>query len=218
MKSTNTKVVIKIDDAQLEEVVSYNYLGVIIDNKLLFDRFLKEKCRKINVRLYQLGKLRKFITHDTTNIVYKQTIVPLFDYADFLTESGQNKYVTRLDDLHAKGLRIIDANRHRDDADSLLEKEYGLLTPTMRRHEHHSMIMYRQCRDIGNLDNYRPAMVLRSNKRIKFRHHKTNLRGIDKSPMIRGIKIWNLIPCEIQRATTKVKFKTSLRKFHGATR
>ena len=51
-----------------------------------------EKCENIYVRLYQLGKLRKYITCDLTNIVYKQTITPLFDYVDFLIESGQNKY------------------------------------------------------------------------------------------------------------------------------
>ena len=168
VRNTTPTIVIKTRVAQLEEVVSYNYLGVIIDNKLLFDRFLKEKCNKINVRLYQLGKLRKYIRRDSANTVYKQTIVPLFDYADFLIESGQNKYINRLDDLHVKGLRIIDANMYRNEADSVLEKEYGLLTPTVRRHEHHSMIMYRQCRDIGNLDLYRPFMVLRSNTQLSF--------------------------------------------------
>ena len=79
------------------------------------------------------------------------------------------------------------------------------------------MIMYRQCSDEGNLDPYRPVMVLRSNRRIKFRHQRRNLCSIDKSPMIRGIKIWNLIPPEKQRATTKVKFETCLRRFHNIT-
>ena len=148
--------------------------------------------------------------------MYKQTIVPLFDYADFLIESGKNKYSNRPDELHVKGLRIIDANRHRNDPDSFLEKEYGLLTPTMRRHEHHSMVMYGQRGDVGKLDTYRPAMVLRSNRCIKFCRRKTNLCGIDKSPMMRGIKIWNLIPPKIQGATTKVKFKVGLRKLHSA--
>ena len=64
--------------------MSYNYLSVIIDNKLIFNQFIKEKCNQINVRLYQLGKLRKYVGHDVANIMYKQTIVPLFDYADFL--------------------------------------------------------------------------------------------------------------------------------------
>ena len=58
---------------------------------------------KINLRLH---KLRKYTSCDLANTVYKQTIIPLFDYADFLIESGQNKYITHLNDLHVKGLRI----------------------------------------------------------------------------------------------------------------
>ena len=203
---------LEINGNRLEEVSTYNYLGVIIDNNLVFDGFLKEKCKKINLRLYQLGKLRKYITCDLANTVYKQTIIPLFDYADFLIESGQNKYITRLSDLHVKGVRIIDCNKHVHATDTVLEKEYGLLTPTVRRHEHHSAIMYRQCRVVENLDVYRPPMTLRSNKKIKFRRQKRNLKGIEKSPMMRGIKIWDMLPPGLQRATTKVKFKTELKK------
>ena len=59
----------------------------------------------------------------------------------------------------------------------------------MRRHEHHSAIMYRQCRVVENLDVYLPPMTLTSNKKIKFRRQKMNLKGIERSPMMRGIKI-----------------------------
>ena len=201
---------VEIDGNRLEEVSSYNTLGVIIDNNLVFDGFLKEKCKNINLRLYQLGKLHKYITCDLANTVYKQTIIPLFDYADFLIESRQNKYVTRLNNLHVKGLMIIDCNKHAHATDTVLEKEYGLLTPTVRRHKHHSAIMYRQCRVVEIWDVYRPPMTLRSNKKIKFR--RQNLKGIKKSPMMRGIKIWDMLPSGLQRATTKVKFKTELKK------
>ena len=34
--------------------------------------------------------------------------------------------------------------------------------------------------------------------------------NIDKSPMMRGIKLWNVIPQSIQRALTKVKFKNGI--------
>ena len=203
---------LEIDGNRLEEVSSYNYLEVIIDNNLVFDGFLKEKCKKNNLTLYQLGKLRKYITCDLANTVYKQTIIPIFDYADFLIESGQNKYVTRLNDLHVKGLRIIDCNKHVHATDTVLEKEYGLLTPTVHKHEHHSAIMYRQCRVVENLDVYRPPMTLRSNKKIKFRCQNRNLKGIEKSLMMRGIKIWDMLPSGLQWATTKVKFKTELKK------
>ena len=81
----------------------------------------------------------------------------------------------------------------------------------MRRHEHHSAIMYRQCRVVEKLYVYWPPMTLRSNKKIKFRRQNLNLKGIEESPMMRGIKIWDMLPPGLQRATTKVKCKTELK-------
>ena len=37
-----------------------------------------------------------------------------------------------------------------------------------------------------------------------------NLKGIDKSPLYRGRKLWDIIPEDIQRALTKVKFKRGI--------
>ena len=79
---------VRLGQMTLDNVTSYNYLGVIIDNKLTFNDFLKVKCDKINIRLYQLIKMRKFITSKIACTIYKQVIVPLLDYADFLIDSG----------------------------------------------------------------------------------------------------------------------------------
>ena len=49
-----------------------------------------------------------------------RTYLVIFDYSDFLIESGQNKYITRLNDLHVKVLRIIDCNKHVHATDTVL--------------------------------------------------------------------------------------------------
>ena len=71
---------------------------MILDESVSFVKFMKEKCKKINMRIDQLGKMRKYIDNWTANNIYKQTIIPLFDYADFLIE---------------KTVRIIDCNTHK---------------------------------------------------------------------------------------------------------
>ena len=37
-----------------------------------------------------------------------------------------------------------------------------------------------------------------------------NLKGIDKSPLSRGRKLWDMIPEDIQKSLTRVKFKREL--------
>ena len=155
--------------------------------------------------------MRKYITSNIANIVYKQTFVPLFDYADFLTESGQNIYIDRLHNQHSKALRIIDCKQHEQYQDVDLERMYRLLPLTSCRREHHCAIMYRLSKLQNNLDHYRPTVNLRSRKKVKFLRPKGNLKSIEKSPMNRGKKLWDMIPQAVQRALTKVKFKAGIR-------
>ena len=116
--NTNVKLEIKIGDIHLEEVNTYTYLGVRLDNKLKFDGS-KAKCNKINIRLHQLGNMQKNVTNNIANLIYKQTIVPLFDYADFLIESGQICLLSAW--MHSKALRIIDCATNKQAEDVQLE-------------------------------------------------------------------------------------------------
>ena len=104
---------VKMGQVPLGNVTSYTYLGVIIDNNLTFNDFLKEKCDKINIRLYQLIKMRKHITSNIACMIYKQVIVPLLDNADFIIDSGPAYLIQRLENLHEKALRLIDCKRHK---------------------------------------------------------------------------------------------------------
>ena len=94
-----------------------------------------------------------------------------------------------------------------------LEMYHRLQPPRRRRAEHHSAIMYRLSKNGQLLDTYRPNINLRSRKKIKFKHHRRNMEKFLKSPLIRGIKLWDRIPLAIQRSVTKVKFKNNSRLF-----
>ena len=61
---------VKMGEDILENVTVYNYLDVPIDNTLSFNAFLKGKCEKINVCLYQLAKMRKFIMSKIACTIY----------------------------------------------------------------------------------------------------------------------------------------------------
>ena len=73
---------------KLENVHNYNYLGVIVDDKLSFTDFTDNKYNKVNMRLYHLKRLRPYINNEIANRIYKQTILPLMDYSDLMIESS----------------------------------------------------------------------------------------------------------------------------------
>ena len=59
-------------------------------------------------------------------------------------------------------------------------------------------------------------MDLHSSRKVKFkkvRKHKYELYF--KSPMVRGIKVWEMLPVAVQKATAKVKFKLLMKQICG---
>ena len=188
---------------------------MIIDDALSFEQFLKNKCNSINPSLYQLGKMRKYITSDIACTIYKQTILPLYDYGDFVVDCGPKYYIKKLDALHEKGLKLIDCKMHHNADIALLQSHYRIIPPQLRRREHLYVVMYRLSKFGDNLEKYRPKIHLRSRKKVKFKSQRRNLEKVLKSPFSRGVKLWDQIPENIQRALTKVKFKAALRRQLG---
>ena len=73
--------------------------------------------------------------------------------------------------------------------------------------------MYRQSKKPGMLNLDRPTINLRSNKKFKFkRESKYTYIMYLKSPKVRGVNVWNMLPAAVQKATTKVKFKSLIKK------
>ena len=172
-----------LNRSQLDTVRNYNYLGVTIDDCLNFDVFLTEKYNKANLRVHQLSKLRKFITSQVANRIYKQTILPVVEYADLMVESGPRDGVTRLQGLQDKALRIIDNKKHPTlDVEGL--SHYYRVTPLKsRRAEHLNAFMYGLSKKHEYIEKTRPSINLRSRNKVKFINYKRRYEKYLKSPL-----------------------------------
>ena len=70
--------------------------------------------------------------------------------------------------------------------------------------------MYRLSKNVELLENVRPNVHLRNRNKIRFCSHKRTYEKYLKSPMSRGITMWDRITEAVQRSTTKVKFKKGI--------
>ena len=65
-------------------VKQYNYLGISLDQEMdLTPLVCKKKKKRVCHRIFQLRKVRKYMNERAAILVYKQTIMPIFDYAVF---------------------------------------------------------------------------------------------------------------------------------------
>ena len=209
-KERVSNISINIEHKPLANVDKYTYLGVDIDYNLTFDSMVDCICKKANRKLYTLKFIRPYITNDIACLIYKTCIRPFLEYADFLVDSCQKSKISKLDRIQKRSVRIIDGCKHKGMRYEELQMIYGLESLEVRRQKHHLALMYRHSKTPENLDNTRPEVTLRNNNKVKFKIKTTKLTKVQKSPYFRGVSLWDQLPEDVQRATTKVKFKTLL--------
>ena len=132
-------------------------MGVDIDCHLSFETFLKSTITKVNYKLYLFSKIRSLLTFAAAVLVYKQIILPFFDYLNILIDSGPKKYIDRLQVLQFRGIKIIyqyhiDGIRIKNSDESHLHGELDLAYLKIRRNRHLLHMMF-------NLVQRRPDML-----------------------------------------------------------
>ena len=76
----------------VKQLDHYKYLGIILDAHLNFKEHVAKVFGKVSSRLGALRRIRKNLTLDAANKVYKSTILPILDYCDVAWNSiGQNE-------------------------------------------------------------------------------------------------------------------------------
>ena len=122
-------------------------------------------------------------------------------------------HYAKLEKLQEKALKCIENTCQKRVYVDLLYGKYGIQPLCLRYREHISCFMYRQSKRAGIIDFVRPPMNLRINKKVRFKKG-TKYRYIMhlKSPRVRGVKVWDMLPATVQKATTKVKFKLLIKK------
>ena len=81
---------------QLPVDSQYRYLGVILDQQMTLEKCVKDIIKKTSCRIYSFNKIRYLLDLNTSILVYKQTIAPLFDYCSFLLDGASVQEMSRL--------------------------------------------------------------------------------------------------------------------------
>ena len=74
----------KVENQVLDVVDSYNYLGYLLDSEMSLKPLLSHVKKVTTTIIKVLYKIRKYLNIFSALAIYKQTIMPLFDYSCFL--------------------------------------------------------------------------------------------------------------------------------------
>ena len=203
-----------VKNKQIGIVHSYEYLGILIDEHLTHNAYVENVWKKVNTKIGILSKIRRFITVKTAVQIYKCMIRPHLDYIDYVIDSSSKENISKLDRLQNKAIRRIEycVNAdHRKDID-LLHREYNIEKLPLRRKRNLVKIIYRESKDIQNINHDRPSIELRSTTKVKMKQKFTSLTKIQSSPLYRGIKLWDTLPTNLQKEKDFITFKAEIMK------
>ena len=208
---------LKLDNQQITEVEDVKYLGLTIDYKLRYDKYMLELVGKLNRAIGVLRRASKYIDQKTRVMLYNTLILPHIDYCSTVWGSSISKQdIKKLQRLQNCSMRVILECHPRTHTKDMLDclkwlsveqrldfnmaclvwkikkgraPEYmNIFTDCIDTHEH-----YTRGASAGNI-------------------HQINCHS--KSLRYNGARIWNTLPPEVSNVNQSFyNFKKSLATF-----
>ena len=144
------------------------------------------------------------------NRVYKSHVLPIFNYADFLIDLCRQTTIDSFVSFQNHAVHTIDYKTHHGMTYEQLLDLYGLMSLAEQRRKHQLCLMYRLGHNLDYIDRRHPDINLTCNQKVKFKLKHTRLSKTSNSPYHRAVRLWDRLSLEMQRSTTKVKFKKAL--------
>ena len=202
--------VISFDKVPLQQVSSYKYLGLTLDNQLNYNAHVSKIIASASSKLKQFQRMRGFLSTKASMLVYKSMLLPILEYGDIFLSAATKCNRKKLQTLQNKGLRCA-LNKGLETSSVALHKEAGVLKLQFRREQHLMNFMFDWSRDPSKLKTKTGKGVttrLSAKRRLKVKRPKTE--KYKKSLAYCGPKKWNALPMDMHQIEVKSSFKTSL--------
>ena len=130
------------DGKNIERVSSYKYLGIWIDDKLLFNVHIFNLIRKLKVKIgFYFRNKYNFTFHAKKKLV-EATFLSVIDYGDILYMHAPSSILRRLDSVYHASLRFI-TNAKSLTHHCILYEMVGWTSLTIRRKQHWYIFIYK---------------------------------------------------------------------------
>ena len=96
----------------VKTVSETKHLGMVLDSKLSFDSHMNEKLTKANQGLGIMKHLKKWVPHNTLEVIYKMYVRPHLDYGDIVYDSSDacntpNSIAKKVENIQYGAAKII---------------------------------------------------------------------------------------------------------------
>ena len=207
--------ILTLGNTLLENVKEYKYLGVTIDSQLNFQTYRSAVINRVNLKINHFRKIRTYMTLDSALLLYKGTILPILEYADFVYDFNIKYINKQLQIIQNTALYIV-YNQHAltydlKDSTETLHRKTGLYRLTHRRRIHMISFIFNyidkhEFLDVRDINTRRRDGILFNVEGMDNLNYKAR-----QDPMYRAMMAWNSLPVFIRNAETKTQLHTLLK-------
>ena len=160
-----------------------------------------------------LRKIRKYLNFEAALCIYKQTILPLIDYAGFLLLSCRNSDIEDLQKKQNDVLRICTMSKLSDKVSIvILHKKCKILGLKQRMQKQLLWLMYIMSGD--ELCIRTPPRETRAAQKIVCNVPNRIIPVYEHSPYYKGTILWNRLDEETQKIDNIFVFKKEIAKLY----
>ena len=199
---------LKVNDQLIQNVPTYKYLGINLDQTLNFNYHLKNVVNTISRKLYIFSKIRRFLNVKTSIILYKTMILPFFDYGDVVYMFSNSNILHKLDRMHLRGLKISLKADHKM-SDNVIFNDCKISNLCNRRHVHLRNFMFNKRHQCAILSDDMDRICTRSNSGPKFLVTKPNCEAFKRSICYSGAVDWNSLNPDLRNLDNISIFKNN---------
>ena len=206
---------LKIGEQPITRVRSTKSLGVVFDQRLVWEEHVDSLCKRVSSGLAALKQARQYVPQDTLLMIYNAVIKPLFDYCDVVWGNLNKTLMARLQKLQNRAARIITRKGY-DVRSADIRKELRWDDLETIRKKHLAVVMYKVVNNkvpsylINLFEKSNSGYALReSESRLLLPKYNTEFAKSSSFSFI-GAKIWNTIPYHIRTAPTLSAFKKQI--------
>ena len=209
-----------VDGQEVKKVTLVKYLGLTVDDKLVWEQHIDYISSKIIRGIGVLKRIRHFIPRDSLLLLYHTLTEPYFRYCSIVWGQCGETLKDKLQTLQNKAAGTIAKLRYDEANHYELLTEFGWLSVRNLISLDTAIFVYKEINNLhpeqadspfqwlDYLHSYSTRSV--SNNNLFIPRGKTN--NFQKTMAFAGSKIWNEIPKEIRMAQTLHSFKEHLKK------
>ncbi|KAK6168440.1 hypothetical protein SNE40_020971 [Patella caerulea] len=208
---------IKIGDSTITSSHSVKNLGVYFDHDLKMKSHISTISKSLNFHLYNIGKLRPFITSDIAKMLTNAFVLCKLDYCNSLLYQLPASDINRLQKIQNKAARIVSLTKQSEHITPVLQNLHWL--PVYQRIHFKIGLLTFNC--LNNscspqylnelLTPYKPFRNLRSAEKNLLHVPTVKTKMGERAFVYASANVWNALPSNVKNSANVAVFKRNLK-------